>query len=402
MVAALLGSVVALATDPPQWWADRNVLYVNDPAHPVQDNAAANQGQLRHMASKAAQEFEEKLSGLDLSAVTAMKAFIEDPARNPNDFAAVNLGQLKYVAKPFYDVLNINNLQAAWPDGMTVSPYPWSGSANAQDNALANIGQLKYIFSFDVDAVALDSDGDGLPDWWELRYGLDPLNSVGDNGANGDPDRDSYTNAEERANGTNPRVPDGVRLLYAQNFNDTSVFPLNSPLTGRDSWCVDIQKRNFVTITADPAGGSGGVVKSELISSGWFRRDINATGATEVQGNFKLYFSDTGVFPPQVPNQSASSLLYYDPLNGLMAYDGSGAGSWKVVPDSLLTGQWVDIAVKLDYANKRWDVSISGHGSLTGLHFKDNNVNLTQFLIGQDSSSGGDLYLDDVVVVKRD
>ncbi|MBR4219855.1 MAG: S8 family serine peptidase, partial [Victivallales bacterium] len=38
-----------------------------------------------------------------------------------------------------------------------------------------------------------DSDGDGLPDWWELYYGLDPNDSTGDNGADGDPDGDGLS-----------------------------------------------------------------------------------------------------------------------------------------------------------------------------------------------------------------
>jgi hypothetical protein len=61
----------------------------------------------------------------------------------------------------------------------------------------------------------LDTDKDGLPDWWEVEYGLDPTDSTGDNGPNGDPDKDGLTNREEY-NGdpkwkepyTNPWNPD--------------------------------------------------------------------------------------------------------------------------------------------------------------------------------------------------
>ena len=41
---------------------------------------------------------------------------------------------------------------------------------------------------------AADSDNDGLPDWWEILYGLDPYSAVGDDGADGDPDGDGLTN----------------------------------------------------------------------------------------------------------------------------------------------------------------------------------------------------------------
>lgn len=50
-----------------------------------------------------------------------------------------------------------------------------------------------------------DVDDDGLPDEWERRFGLDPGNGAGDEGADGDPDRDGRTNREEWQEGTHPR-----------------------------------------------------------------------------------------------------------------------------------------------------------------------------------------------------
>jgi pectate lyase len=49
--------------------------------------------------------------------------------------------------------------------------------------------------------VPLDSDGDGMPDAWELQNGLNP-NDPAD--GNQDPDRDGYSNLEEYLNGTDP------------------------------------------------------------------------------------------------------------------------------------------------------------------------------------------------------
>jgi pectate lyase len=49
--------------------------------------------------------------------------------------------------------------------------------------------------------VPVDTDGDGMPDEWELKYGLDPKDPS--DGAK-DSDGDGYTNLEEYLNGTDP------------------------------------------------------------------------------------------------------------------------------------------------------------------------------------------------------
>ena len=48
---------------------------------------------------------------------------------------------------------------------------------------------------------APDADKDGMPDWWEKKYGLDPKKAA-DNAA--DKDKDGYTNVEEYINDTDP------------------------------------------------------------------------------------------------------------------------------------------------------------------------------------------------------
>jgi hypothetical protein len=70
--------------------------------------------------------------------------------------------------------------------------------------------QLVFDVSYtaDANAAVTDGDGDGLPDYWENSYGLDPSSALGDNGAGGDPDHDQLTNQQELQYGTDPLNPD--------------------------------------------------------------------------------------------------------------------------------------------------------------------------------------------------
>lgn len=201
--------------DYPLWWVARDVVDAN--AVSANDFAATNQGQLKFLASQAYMEFYEKLPDCDLASISNLVAGFS----LSNNFSAVNMGQLKFVAKPFYDVLWSNSLTNAWPFGMDSGPYPWSAVSGADDYALANLGQLKYIFSFDLNKVVIDSDGDGMPDEWEVQYLLNPFSAVGVDGPLGDPDHDQVVNLWEYRLGLNPQNPrstSGVDDFLVEHF----------------------------------------------------------------------------------------------------------------------------------------------------------------------------------------
>lgn len=61
--------------------------------------------------------------------------------------------------------------------------------------------------------VVLDSDLDGIPDWWEMKF----LNGLSET-ASSDPDGDGYSNLEEFAQDTDPLVADPVEGLIEQNW----------------------------------------------------------------------------------------------------------------------------------------------------------------------------------------
>jgi hypothetical protein len=83
----------------------------------------------------------------------------------------------------------------------------WEGAFGISDPLGDADGDgLNNLAEYDNDTNPNDSDtdGDNLPDGWEVTYGLDPNDSAGADGMDGDIDNDGWTNYEEFSSGYNP------------------------------------------------------------------------------------------------------------------------------------------------------------------------------------------------------
>ncbi|NJM37007.1 MAG: hypothetical protein HC845_03535 [Akkermansiaceae bacterium] len=160
----------------PGWWAGRGATN----AAPINDFAALKQGQLKHFTRKTVDELNARYAGqggagADLTGL--VNGWIQAHP-DPKDQDLVKVGQLKWVANKVHARLVALGASPSVPSWMTVS---------STDDRLANIGQLKTVFNFNtVPLVNLDTDGDGIPNAWEIANGLNPnvkdANVIGSDG----------------------------------------------------------------------------------------------------------------------------------------------------------------------------------------------------------------------------
>ena len=124
-------------------------------------------------------------------------------------------GTNQFYANHVFAIWTTTNLLTAWQVEMEL----WPTNPVVMPFTAATLGR-QYLFFRAQDWTGVDSNGNGIPDWWEWKY----FGQIGID-LNADPDGDGWTNLQEYQNGTNPNLAgQPLRIVMTQPAADT-IFP---------------------------------------------------------------------------------------------------------------------------------------------------------------------------------
>jgi len=110
---------------------------------------------------------------------------------------------------------------------------------------------------------SVDHDEDGLPDEWESAYGISTNSAVGDDGPEGDPDGDSFSNYQELVAGTDPN--NGASCIAIESLlSPDTVNPFFTVM-----WSSVPGRRYLVQYTDDLVTGSWENLSGVITASGY-------------------------------------------------------------------------------------------------------------------------------------
>ena len=262
-----------------------------------------------------------------------------------------------------------------------------------------------------ITLMDVDSDNDGLPDWWEIHC----FGNLAESGA-GDPDGDGLNNADEYTHQATPFMADSD----ADGVNDGDEVAVGrSPAEG-DTYVLFDDFEESDGFAAGPLNGQEGwsvaPAQEAVVQRNKVRRGIQAVRFSEVNGIASKTLLATGTYvstsiaacwipnaePPTSLPSTVGAMVSFSATNGLVVFDGdgNGGGTWVVVSNTLLVSRWARLGIEQDFTNQTWSLYVDGVERMTGLGFKDNTV--TQLnAIHIEGGVGGALHIDDLGITEH-
>ena len=232
----------------------------------------------------------------------------------------------------------------------------------------------------------LDSDGDGMPNGWEIAHGLDPENPAD---AAADADGDGLANLQEYQLGLDPRDPDTdhdgmgdgseiARGYSATNADAFSTLPFaesfeppavaTGSIAGQHGWLMASNTAAAIVQANVACGGLQSLQVGGLTSSVSLYHPAAAQGVPVVWTDlrFKPVFR---TYPTNPILDAASALGFFVDANGYVtASDGEG---WVALTNHLplATNGWIRLSTCQNYTSQTWNCYLDGAVVARGLKF---------------------------------
>jgi len=246
------------------------------------------------------------------------------------------------------------------------------GAYRADGTGTLQTNSYPKLLILETDPLSPDTDGDGLPDGWEVRNKLDPLDNgvynfatgqLGNpiNGAEGDPDNDNRSNLTEYQGGTDPRQDDRIPPVAGDGSIRIGTF---------QDWRPDDLQ------ALDEYNNGGNVSDIYRLYDGYdSSRDLVAFslrdgGDTTAQGDGKLYFRTDFL------DLQSNAWQGYVDLYVVINLGNTGAGE-KALPDG------VNLTTAMG-----WQAVIAVYGQNSGTVYVDTDSSVNTTTASQNPAIG--------------
>lgn len=225
------------------------------------------------------------------------------------------------------------------------------GTGDADGDGLSDLDEFRHR----TNPLLADTDGDGLSDAVEVRfYGTSPVSS--------DTDGDGVSDAQELRDGTDPLFAGGAdEVAFEETFEAPAVAP--GVLMGQNGWRVSVPEAAVVQGSAVRTGAAALRVSSGEELGDVFI-DCPATNAGEVVW-VDIYQVAKAAEPPVRLGGDFAAAYLFDGGGRVVACDGGTFVTNARMRVSLET--WHRMTLRLDYPKRQWDLYIGGVLAARGL-----------------------------------